>query len=361
MTPDQILARAIAAYKAGRKTEARQLLEQILQQDEANEAAWLWLSGAVETDAQRLACLEQVLAINPDNEVAQRGLAHLRAARGAGAQPAPPTPSSSALAQPTSSPGTVAQPMPSISAAQRPAPSSARAQSPPSSRSTPRPEVSLSAPPPAPSNGAGVMGSQSTLDRLLKMAAGLAVGIVAAVFGYVFISSALKSLPDDFSLFSKATPTPAEWQTFTSQNGHFAVLMPGTPKSEVDSVKTLIGTVDLHSFMVETDDFAYFVAYGDFPPAFVQSADTDAMLDGARDGAVADVNGSLVSERRISVQGFPGRELWIEATVSNQKGLAQARMILVGNRFYQVLVVGPKERFAESQAERFLNTFQVLR
>jgi hypothetical protein len=189
----------------------------------------------------------------------------------------------------------------------------------------------------------------------------VAAAIVAAIFGYVFVSSALEALSDDFSLFSRATPTPTEWQTFTSKNGHFAVLMPGTPKSDVDSVETLIGTVDLHSFMVETDEFAYFVAYGDFPPTFVQGADTDAMLDGAREGALADVRGTLVSERRISVQGFPGRELWIEASAGNQKGLAQARMILVGNRFYQVLVVGPKERFAESQAERFLNTFQVIR
>jgi hypothetical protein len=220
--------------------------------------------------------------------------------------------------------------------------------------------VSLSAPP-ALLNGTAAIESQSTLDRLLKIAAGLAAAIVAAVFGYVLVSSALKSLPDDFSLFSRPTPTPAEWRTFTSKNGHFAILMPGTPKSDVDSVETLIGTVDLHSFTVETSDFAYFVAYGDFPPAFVQNADTDAMLDGARDGALEDVRGTLVSERRISVQGFPGRELWIEATVSGQKGLAQARMILVGNRFYQVLVAGPKERFAESQAERFLNTFQVVR
>ncbi len=137
--------------------------------------------------------------------------------------------------------------------------------------------------------------------------------------------------------------------------------MPGTPTSSVESVSTAIGVVELHSFTLEANEFAYFVAYGDFPPAFVQNADTEAMLDGARDGAVADVSGTLVSERRISVQGFPGRELWIEASVSGQKGLAQARMILVGNRFYQVLVAGPKDGFAESEAERFLNSFQVVR
>jgi len=359
MTIDQTLTQAIAAYKSGRKAQARQLLEQIIQQDGSHEAAWLWLSGTVETDEERLACLEQVLVINPHNEVARRGLTHLQATSGARVHSAPspgaaspPTPVSRAVAQPTSAPSPVVPPIPS---------SRTEAQPAPSSLTKPRPEVSLSAPPPAPPQGVGALGSPSNLDRLLKIAAALAIAVVAAVFGYVLVSSALQSLPDDFSLFSKATPTPTEWQPFTSRNGHFTIMMPGTPASSVESVNTAIGVVDLHSFTLETNEFAYFVAYGDFPPAFVQNADTEAMLDGARDGAVADVNGTLVSERRISVQGFPGRELWIEATVSGQKGLAQARMILVGNRFYQVLVAGPKEGFVESEAERFLNTFQVVR
>lgn len=78
MTTEDLLKQGIAALNAGRKTEARRLLVQVVQQDEYNEMGWLWLSGAVDTDEGRCICLENVLAINPGNEAAQRGIKVLR-------------------------------------------------------------------------------------------------------------------------------------------------------------------------------------------------------------------------------------------------------------------------------------------
>ncbi len=82
-----MLNRAIAAAKAGRNAEARHLLEAVLDADERNERAWLWLSGVVDSDEERTICLENVLSINPDNQAARRGLAMLRAARAAASAP----------------------------------------------------------------------------------------------------------------------------------------------------------------------------------------------------------------------------------------------------------------------------------
>lgn len=67
----------IAAAKAGEREKARDLFLQVIASDERNELAWLWLSGVVQTDEERRVCLENVLAINPDNRVAQKGLAKL--------------------------------------------------------------------------------------------------------------------------------------------------------------------------------------------------------------------------------------------------------------------------------------------
>jgi hypothetical protein len=74
----RLLASGIAAVQEGRNADARRLLYQVIQQDSRNEAAWFWLSGAVENDEDRIICLENVLKINPDNEAAQRGLKTLR-------------------------------------------------------------------------------------------------------------------------------------------------------------------------------------------------------------------------------------------------------------------------------------------
>jgi hypothetical protein len=75
---NDLLKQGIAALKAGQKAEARHLLERVVQQDENNETTWLWLSGAVDTDSERIYCLRQVLSINPNNEMARRGLTALR-------------------------------------------------------------------------------------------------------------------------------------------------------------------------------------------------------------------------------------------------------------------------------------------
>lgn len=74
MTIDDLLKQGIAALNAGQKSEARSLLTQVVEQDERNEMGWLWLSGAVDTDEDRRVCLENVVAINPNNSIAQRGL-----------------------------------------------------------------------------------------------------------------------------------------------------------------------------------------------------------------------------------------------------------------------------------------------
>lgn len=71
---DQMLDQSIVAYKKDEIAEASSLLAQVIKQDPNNERAWLWLSGIVATDAERLFCIKRLLAINPENEIAKHGL-----------------------------------------------------------------------------------------------------------------------------------------------------------------------------------------------------------------------------------------------------------------------------------------------
>jgi tetratricopeptide (TPR) repeat protein len=73
-TVDDLLKQGIAAARAGRKDEARQKLMRVVELDEENEQAWLWLSGVVESNDDRRVCLENVLTINPANAAAHKGL-----------------------------------------------------------------------------------------------------------------------------------------------------------------------------------------------------------------------------------------------------------------------------------------------
>jgi len=76
---DEVLASewlrdGVAAAKAGRRDEARELLMRVVEVHESSEQAWLWLSGVVDADEDRLVCLENVLTLNPDNARARAGI-----------------------------------------------------------------------------------------------------------------------------------------------------------------------------------------------------------------------------------------------------------------------------------------------
>lgn len=74
---EAVIEQGIAALRAGQAIHARQLLVQAVRSEPANERAWLWLAGAVATEAERKYCLHQVLKLNPDNPHAQQGIARL--------------------------------------------------------------------------------------------------------------------------------------------------------------------------------------------------------------------------------------------------------------------------------------------
>jgi tetratricopeptide (TPR) repeat protein len=78
-TTQPLLQQAIAAAKAGNRSAARDLLLQVVSDDERNEQAWLWLSGVVDDPAEQRIALENVLEINPRNASALKGMAWLDA------------------------------------------------------------------------------------------------------------------------------------------------------------------------------------------------------------------------------------------------------------------------------------------
>lgn len=99
---DAQFRQAVATYKTGDKDQARDLLLDIVDKDERHEQAWLYLSALVGSLEEQQICLENVLAISPDNQRAKKGLEKVNqqlAARdggptGSGAVPAsesPPT------------------------------------------------------------------------------------------------------------------------------------------------------------------------------------------------------------------------------------------------------------------------------
>jgi hypothetical protein len=92
MTTHTSLGRGIAAAKAGDRATARRLLTQAVRRDPESVTAWLWLSSVLDTPQGRVFCLRRVLALDPDNSAAKRGLSALEIAPPARALVAQPSP-----------------------------------------------------------------------------------------------------------------------------------------------------------------------------------------------------------------------------------------------------------------------------
>ncbi len=69
---------AIELIKVERRREARDLLRQLIQEDNDFEDAWLWMSVAVDSLDQSSICLDNVLRVNPRNGYAASALYRVR-------------------------------------------------------------------------------------------------------------------------------------------------------------------------------------------------------------------------------------------------------------------------------------------
>ena len=69
-----LLHQAMDALTRGDKPLARDLLTTVLEMDDRNEQAWLWLSGAVDSPHEQRICLENVPTNNPGSTGGRQGL-----------------------------------------------------------------------------------------------------------------------------------------------------------------------------------------------------------------------------------------------------------------------------------------------
>src|SRR5882672_10519914 len=110
-----------------------------------------------------------------------------------------------------------------------------------------------------------------------------------------------------------------------------------------------------HSLTDKQTSFS--VVVSEVPQEQVDRAGVAVILDGARDGAVANTQGKLLSEQIVEVSGHPGRELKIEA--AGGKATIRARLFLAKNRLYQALVVTPADQSYAPGVNRFLESVKL--
>jgi len=90
MAQEKMYREALDAVRQGQRVRARDLFTRLLRTDSSRADYWLWMSTLVDSQNERIYCLESAIRADPNNEAARRGLI-LLGARPAGpdVQPAP--------------------------------------------------------------------------------------------------------------------------------------------------------------------------------------------------------------------------------------------------------------------------------
>lgn len=182
------------------------------------------------------------------------------------------------------------------------------------------------------------------------------VSVIVTVLTFVGGNYAAHAMP----AHSPVVVAQSVWRRFQDPNGKFTVLMPGDPKQQRQQQQTRLGNLDIYTFAVEQPGLsAHLVTYTDFPAEFIQTVDPNKLLDSGRDEVLRRVQGSLLSETRISLDGAPGRELMIKAP---GELIIHSRIYLVNQRLYQLIVVAPASKATNlsGSIRGFFQSFRLL-
>jgi hypothetical protein len=151
-----------------------------------------------------------------------------------------------------------------------------------------------------------------------------------------------------------AAPPPPDWKPFAYPADGFSAAFPSTPVAGKQSVSMEAGTVELRTYSAEDSSTELIAAVCDYG-ATAQGKDPDAILDDAEKGAVRNIKGRMVTEKKIVLGANHG----VAFEADNDSVHLSARIYLAGTTLYQLIVASPLNVPYDGTA-RFLDSFQLV-
>jgi hypothetical protein len=154
--------------------------------------------------------------------------------------------------------------------------------------------------------------------------------------------------------------TLQNWEKFVAPDGAFAIMFPQKPVESQYSMDSPAGRLVIHSHKY-IGTASYFLSYTDYPAPIDRPDKKTEALDHAREGGLRAVNGRLLSQSEISINGYPGRLIVVDSPNGGPDGsLIRNKVYLVGNRLYSMQVAIPKgTKVTDTAAEKFLDSFEL--
>jgi hypothetical protein len=150
---------------------------------------------------------------------------------------------------------------------------------------------------------------------------------------------------------------PHAWQTYTAPDGSFSIEFPGKPSVEAaEAPAEGGGSRPMTIVSVEpTKSTDYMCSYVEDDT--IEGRSSDEVLESARDGSLRKTQGTLISQERLTLQGFPALNMQAHARGNS---LLEGRIILAGKRLYIIMAVTTVEEDREPKTvQRVLDSFKI--
>lgn len=155
------------------------------------------------------------------------------------------------------------------------------------------------------------------------------------------------------------------WKLYQNKEGRFSILVPSKPKREVDIIESVSGMkVKQISFFSKDENnpnSAFYISYFDVPREMINSISTDQLLEAGMIGAASNVNGEIIIERKISLNGYPGAEFVVESASYKPKDTTmKMRAYIVRNRMYALSITSIKGTLSNYVQDKYLDSFKLI-
>jgi hypothetical protein len=157
---------------------------------------------------------------------------------------------------------------------------------------------------------------------------------------------------------------PQDWVAFDTAN--CKILFPVKPEESSQTLNTGLGAVTLYMHTYEVpddkkdDNMVYSLTETEYPADKISSDKKDmveSFFKSYATGAVNNVHGTLLSETKKEINGYPGSEI----RINYNNGLATIvmRSFLVKNKMYIMQVITPPAHDHNKSMEKFMDSFAL--
>jgi len=159
---------------------------------------------------------------------------------------------------------------------------------------------------------------------------------------------------------------PDDWFLFETKN--YRIYFPQKPTDQSQIINTAIGDLKLNIHMYQVPDsikdenLIYGLIETEYPDSVINS-DKKEILDNffrnSIDGSINNVHGKLLTETKIQIDTFPGREIRVDF----REGLAviKMRFYLVKNKMYFLQTITDTKKDFNKSINKFMDSFTLTK